>query len=152
MSHWPRETVGGGGFLSPTMLGIPPHSRTPYFMKSGDLAIACSNSEKDSMLSLSRSDSFRTWTGVQKQRENQKGRWGCRCGGQSAHAECYREPSSRWVLSVPGVPWEAGALSLPQTRTRTCREMRSCAWLSGTLWAGLIMGRVLLVPPGQTWQ
>lgn len=151
MSHWPRETWWGAS-CPPLCWASPPHSRTPYFMKSGDLAITCSNSEKDSMLSLSRSDSFRTWTGVQKQPENQKGRWGLRRGGRAPHAECYHKPSSRWVLSVPGVPWEAGALSLPQTRTRRCREMRPCAWLSGTLWAGLIMGRVLLVPPGQTWQ
>lgn len=61
--------LGAGIFLSHPLGWASPYSRTPYFMKSGDLAIACSNSEKDSILSLSRSDSFRTWTGAQKEPE-----------------------------------------------------------------------------------
>lgn len=60
MSHGVRRDWGA--LPAPTTLldSLTP-SRMPYFMKSGDLAIACSNSEKDSMLSLSRSDSLRTW-------------------------------------------------------------------------------------------
>lgn len=64
------------------MLGFPPAPRMPYFMKSGDLAIACSNSEKDSMLSLSRSDSSSTWAEVQREPENRvsESKTGCRVG------------------------------------------------------------------------
>lgn len=57
----------------PTLGTATSHFGTPYFMKSGDLAIACSNSEKDSMLSLSRSDSLRTWPGVQEEPESREG-------------------------------------------------------------------------------
>lgn len=85
--------LGAGIFLSHPLGWASPYSRTPYFMKSGDLAIGCSNSEKDSMLSLSRSDSFRTWTGAQRSQnvENQKVRWGAAVG-QGPHAECYHKP------------------------------------------------------------
>lgn len=52
------------------------YSRTPYFMKSGALAIACSNSEKESMLSLSRSDSLRTWPGQWEEQRAERGQVG----------------------------------------------------------------------------
>lgn len=92
------------------------------------------------MLSLSRSNSFRTWPGVRNQQNGEAS--GVRKGDAgSGDGEKHPTPSAtpgqalRQALSTSQRPPRGGVLLPlplpPQTRTLGCREMRSCALRSG---------------------